>query len=130
MPNYLLDTNVLVRFLIGDVPDQRIQAKRWLEEAKSGKRKIFITNLVVAEAVFVLRRSYKMAFPWISEALKALVNEHWLQVENRELLNTALGFLADGKHFVDSYLLAMNRTLGYGILTFDKKFKKQAKDGS
>ncbi len=122
----VVDTNVLVRFLINDISDQRTKAREWLKDAEAGKLNIFVPALVVAETVFVLRVSYKMPFFEISEALEALVNERWLEVEDRELVNLALKFSADGRHFVDSYLLALNQIFGYEILTFDKKLKKHA----
>lgn len=124
MGTQTIDTNVLVRFLINDIPLQQSLAREWLEEAKSGKRDIFVPSLVVAESIFVLKKFYKMGYWEIFEAVEALVNERWLKVENREVLNLALSFFAKGKHFVDSYLLALKQMFGYEILTFDKKLKK------
>ena len=33
----LLDTNVLLRFLVGDSPAQKVQAEKWFAEAEKGK---------------------------------------------------------------------------------------------
>lgn len=45
-----LDTNVLLRFLLGDVPDQHRQAKALINEPKIWH----VSNLAIAEIVFVL----------------------------------------------------------------------------
>lgn len=122
----VLDTNVLVRFLVRDIPDEYSLAEAWFKEAESGQREVFIPAMVVAESVFVMGSAYKKPFGEIAEALRIFISQKWLKVEHRELLDDALEFYGTGKHFVDSYLLALKRTFGYEILTFDKKLKKQS----
>ncbi len=121
----VIDTNVLVRFLIGDGPSQFQLAKKWFTEAEYGQREIVIPAVVVAETVFVLQKFYKKPFGEIAEALKDLVIHNYLRVEQRSLLLAALKFYSEGKHFVDSYLLAICQQSGYELLTFDKQLKKQ-----
>jgi predicted nucleic acid-binding protein len=125
MQTQVLDTNVLVRYLVRDVPEQYHQAERWFKEAESGDREIFITAPVIAETVFVLQSIYQKSFTDIAEALRIFINQRWLKVEQRELLDDTLEIYGKGKHFIDSYLLAMKRTFGFDILTFDKKLKRQ-----
>lgn len=121
----VLDTNVLVRFLVGDVPAQQKLAEKWLAEAEAGHRHIFVPSLVIAETAFVLESFYKKSLAEIAEALGVVIGQRWLRVEQRELLERTLKFYAKGQHFVDSYLLATRQILGYGILTFDKRLHKQ-----
>ena len=54
MKKEILDTNVLLRFLVGDNKQQHQEAERWFKEAEQRKRKIVLVPLVVAETCFVL----------------------------------------------------------------------------
>lgn len=123
MPDFL-DTNVLVRFLTGDMPVQAQQAVTWFLEAEKGKRDIAVSSLIVAETCFVLESFYKKSRLEIAEALSVFLSQRFLQVEQREVLLDALDDYKQGRHFVDSYLLALSRNFSGQILTFDKKLKK------
>ncbi len=126
MQTYLLDTNVLVRFLVGDVPEQYNLAKEWFALAESGQREILISSLVIAESIYVLRRVYKKTHMEVSEVMQGVISQRWPKVDEREMLRLALKVYGRGIHFVDGYLLATGQTLGFKILTFDKKLKKQS----
>ncbi|MBI4050766.1 MAG: PIN domain-containing protein [Candidatus Doudnabacteria bacterium] len=117
----ILDTNVLVRFLVGDVPKQKTQAEQWFAEGQKGKRDIVVNLLAVAEAVFVLESFYKLSRAKIAAAMKIFLSQRWLQIFEREILLEALTFYEQKRHFVDSYLIAWSRHNHAGILTFDKK---------
>ena len=55
----IIDTNNLVRLLVGDNKLQQKQAVSWFREAELGKRILLIKSVVVAEVVFVLESVYK-----------------------------------------------------------------------
>ena len=120
----VLDTNVLLRFIVGDNEAQQKQAEQWFREAEAGKRKIVVVPLVVAEACFVLESFYKKQREEIAQAVEVFVGQRWLQVENREALLNLWPWYAKGFHFVDSFLLAWSQAQGARVLTFDEKLKK------
>lgn len=115
----VLDTNVFVRYLVGDVKEQQERAIFWFKEASLGKRKILVKPIVVAEACFVLEKFYKKTRSEIAEALGVILCQRWLKVEDRASLLDALSFYEKGKHFVDSFLLAWSAKNKAKILTFD-----------
>ncbi len=121
----ILDTNVILRFLVGDEPEHQKSAKLWFGEAEKGRRRILILPLVVAEAVFVLESFYKKSRAEICEAMEVFLSQRWLIVEEREALLGTFKFYKQGLHFVDSHLLALARTRGGKVLTFDIKLKKK-----
>lgn len=123
--NEILDTNVLVRFLVGDVPAHQEQARQWFAEAEKGKRRIMITPLVIAETIFVLESFYKKLRPEIAKSVTVFLSQRWLVAPEREVLLAALGFYLQKIHFVDSYLLAWSETNHAEILTFDKDLKNR-----
>lgn len=124
MKNELLDTNVLVRFLVGDHAEHHAQAEKWFHEAEEGKRSIIVTALVIAETTFVLESFYKLQRSEIARALEVFVSQRWLKAEERTALRALWTHYRSGLHFVDSYLLARAELFGETLLTFDKELRR------
>jgi predicted nucleic acid-binding protein len=124
MSRSILDTNVLVRFLVGDNKAQKAQAETWFKEAELGKRAIVVTPLVIAEACFVIESFYRRKRVDIAQALEVFLSQRWLQINERGILLRLWPWYVSGFHFVDSFLLSWARTHGSNILTFDEKIKK------
>lgn len=123
----ILDTNVLLRFLVGDNAAQQKRAEHWLKEAADGKRIIIVSAIVIAEACFVLESFYRHSRGEIADALEVFLAERWLHVEDRDILLGIWPWYRQGAHFVDSFLCAKAQTENAEILTFDKKLSKQSK---
>lgn len=121
----ILDTNVILRFLVGDNKEQQKQAIEWFKEAESGKREIFIPIIVIAEASFVLESFYKKSRTEIASAMEVFLSQSWLKVENRKILTELWVWYRLGFHFVDSFLLSWSKSDKYKILTFDQQILKQ-----
>jgi predicted nucleic-acid-binding protein len=127
MKQELLDTNVLLRFLVGDNKKQQRQAELWFQEAENRKRKIIVAPLIIAEAAFVLESFYKKGRGEIADSLELFTSQRWLQVENREVIIHVWPWYIKGLHFVDSFLLAWIEVHEGGILTFDQQLRKKKK---
>ena len=121
----ILDTNVLLRFLVGDNQSQQTQAVQWFKEAEAGKRKIIVVPLVIAEACFVLESFYKKQRPEIAQALEVFVGERWLQVEDRGVLLKIWPHYLKNFHFVDSFLLSWSEVYETKLLTFDRQLQEK-----
>jgi predicted nucleic-acid-binding protein len=121
---YLLDTNVILRFLAGDIPKQQKQANLWFRQAETRKRKIIVSPIVIAESCFVLESFYKKKRIDIAEAFESFLSQKWLTVEYREVLLGVWKKYSLGQHFVDSFLLSYSEVHSYSLLTFDKAMQK------
>lgn len=119
-----IDTNVIIRFLVGDNTAQQKEAINWLQEAESGKRKIVVTPIIVAEVTFVLESFYKKNREEIADSLVVLLSQKWLDVQERSVLLSLWKFYSKGLHFVDSYLISTVQQNKGKILSFDKELKK------
>ena len=116
-----IDTNVVLRFLLDDIPTQTIKAKRIL----SGPP-VYVSDVVVTEVVYVLENSLGYGRKYVSSLLRVLMavpglvyNDHLLQdvlamYENRTALS-----------FVDCYVATEAKTFGSTLFTFDKKLQNQ-----
>jgi len=120
----LLDTNVLLRFLVGDNHKQQEEAKKWFAEGEKGKRKIIVKPLVVAETCFVLESFYKKERNEIADALEIFLSQKWLVVNERDILLGLLPYYRENRHFVDSYLLSYKKINQANILSFDKRLNR------
>ena len=121
---HLVDTNVLVRFLVKDNLPQFEQSKKWFQEAEMGKRKLLISVVVIAEVCYVLESVYNTKRSEIARVLEAFLEQTWFEVENREVLLSLWEDYTSGLHFVDSYLIAWSKMNEGGILTFDRQLSK------
>jgi predicted nucleic-acid-binding protein len=123
----IVDTNVILRFLVGDDKLQRKQALDWFKAAESGKRKLLIKPIVVAESCFVLESFYKKTRSDIAGSLETFLSQKWLMVDEREVLLSMWKWYRQDLHFVDSFLIAWASIHSSSVLTFDKRLIKGAK---
>lgn len=126
MENYILDTNVLVRFLVGDHKEHQESAQRWFASAENAKINIVIDPVVIAETAFVLESFYKLHRDHIASAMEVFLSQRWLDVREREALLDLWHYYREGLHFVDSYCLAWAQNAGMGVLSFDKKLRQRS----
>lgn len=121
----IVDTNIILRLLVGDDKELQTKAVSYFKEAESGKRKLVIIPLVVAEVCFVLESFYKKTREDIVDKLQVFLAARWLSVEERNSLLNTLPFYKKGFHFVDSFLISWVKNNGGSLLTFDKKLSKE-----
>src|SRR5438874_9584454 len=68
-----LDTNLLLRHLRADVPDQSPRATALIERIERSELEVRLSELVIFETVFTLQRSYKVAKNRIRDALLPII---------------------------------------------------------
>jgi predicted nucleic acid-binding protein len=56
----VIDTNVVLRYLLADHPEFFKRASQLMSEVQSGKRKAYLAESVAAECIFVLTKFYKV----------------------------------------------------------------------
>jgi predicted nucleic acid-binding protein len=126
MATYLLDTNVLVRYLTNDHAAHSKEVAALFGAAEKGRHRLVVTALVVAETAFVLRSFYRIEASRIADALRVLLSQRWITVEERPCLLAMLPAFAEGVHFVDAYLAARSQNEAVELYTFDKKLRGSA----
>lgn len=120
----ILDTNIILRFFVGDNKAQQNRSKLIFAEAEKGKRKLLVKPLVVAECCFVLESFYKKKRDQVASSFEVFLSQKWLAVEGREELLLMWNWYRKNFHFVDSYLLAWAKIKKSKIVSFDKKLLK------
>ncbi len=116
------DTNVVVRFLTGDEPEQYQKAHKLFEE-----KTVFLPDTVLLETAWVLRYSYDFDKEEIVKAFRELLGLPNIQVNDFQLLDNALDWIEDGLDFADALHLALSQETSI-LYTFDKRFSKRSSD--
>jgi predicted nucleic-acid-binding protein len=119
-----LDTNVVVRVLVGDDPAQTKKAERAFVEHASGGG-IFISTVVLAEVAWVLGAAYAWTRATIHARLGRLVRTRGVTFEDLELVQAALDEYENGKAELADYLIVGKaRSSGAMLLTFARRLAR------
>jgi predicted nucleic-acid-binding protein len=102
-----LDTNVLVRTLVGDDPDQLRSAQAALRKADL----IAITTPMLCECVWVLSRGYRLPPNDIANAIRSLIASGGVEA-NRPAIEAGLTAMDSGGDFADSVIAFEGASLG------------------
>jgi len=122
---YVLDTNLVVRFLTGDHPSMSVAAASLFEESAVGKVELLLESSIVAEAVFVLTGFYRRPRAEVADALRDLITGCRLRVANRRVIVTALErFKATSVDFPDALVAAVAADEGIPVASFDRDFDR------
>ena len=125
MKRYLLDTNVLLRFLLDDEKKLSAQARSLFQQAESGTCLLILTDVALAEAVWVLTSFYKVDSQVVAETLANVLGKPGIHCDNADILLDALKRFRDTKcDFFDCYLAALAAESGDGVASFDRDFRK------
>ncbi len=125
MKEYLLDANVLVRFLVQDHPKQSAAATQLFERAERHEVLLHLDGLAVAEAVYVLIGLYSRQRCDVVNALLAIIQNAGVETAEREIVTDALQrFGAMNVDFPDAWLAARAAQLGRPVASFDRDFDK------
>jgi predicted nucleic acid-binding protein len=113
-----VDTNILVRHLTGDPPEQAARSTRFLATADE----LLLADLVVAEVVYVLESFYEVPRASVAELVRAIVTFPAMVVLDPAALLRALEvYEVDRLDFAEAYLVAQAERSGVGVVaSFDR----------
>ena len=112
-----VDTNVLIRLVTRDDEKQTAAAEKFVSTGA------WVSNLVLAETVWVLSSLYELGKDKIIVAVHMLVNHAHLTIQDADVVEVALGRLRrrSAPEFSDCLVLEIARRAGHLSLgTFDR----------
>ena len=124
MTSCLVDTNILVRHIVGEPLDQARDSTAFLNSLGSGQITGSVPVTVLLEFVFTLERQYRATRSEVADALDRVLLLNGLTIENRLQLAEAIESYRERSNisFVDAYHCAMARSFHDGsIVSFDRK---------
>lgn len=121
-----LDTNVVVRYLVQDEPEQSAQAGAVID-ALTEKDRGFLSLVTVVELYWVLRRAYKLGVDACANLVDGLFDARELEMDQESIVRTALAASRDGRDFADAVKAELGRAAGcHHTVTFDRKASQSA----
>ena len=113
-----IDTNILVRHLTGEPPEQARRATAFL----AGANELLLADLVVAELVYVLESFYEVGREQVAELVRAVLGFSAAVVLDSALLLRAVEvYEVDRLDFAEAYLVASAEASGVGVIaSFDR----------
>lgn len=125
MSEVFLDTNIILRHFLQDIPEQSEKAGKIIEEIEKGERVGFLSVLVVNELIWILKRFYNLKRKvYIPQILKILqINNIKIVEIKKQILIAILEKMKKREvDFTDVYLhqIAGKRR----VLSFDQDFQK------
>jgi predicted nucleic-acid-binding protein len=125
-PHCTVDTNVLLRYLIGDVANQYEAARAMLAGLDGGEQPVFCDPATVVETVHALRKFYGFEPENIASTLLPLLEARGFVMPHKSRYIHALELYATTvPHFGDACACAaaMEQTEGR-LYSFDKKLSR------
>ena len=118
-----IDTNILVRYFVGDDPKQFALAKRFIEEELSRENAGFVSLVALAELSWVLVRLYDQTHEVVLGILRKLLDSAQIVVEEARSVEAAMQLPHD--EMGDALIHEVGRAKGCDFtITFDKKLAR------
>lgn len=121
----LIDTNLIVRYLVQDHDKHAKAAGRLFDACDRGDVVILVLPVVLAECVFVLESFYRHPRPDIASALGRLIASPGIEISDLTIHLDALNrYKETTVHFVDCLIAATAVAKNVPVSTFDQDFRK------
>lgn len=117
-----VDTNILVRHLTGDPADMAARASDYLAR----ESELLLTDLIVAETVYVLESFYETAREQLADAMRSLIAFDSVVTVDPALLLRALEVYEIHRiDFAEAYLVACAESTGVNVIaSFDRSIDR------
>jgi predicted nucleic-acid-binding protein len=118
-----LDTNVLVRIIVGDDERQAEKAERVLRSRCTPENPGFVNSILLCELAWTLDRTYGYSRAQIAGVMDRILENRGLRIEHADLVAAALRmYRSAAASFSDALLSEINLAAGCeATLTFDRK---------
>lgn len=121
----LVDTNLIVRYLVQDHDKHAKAAGKLFEACDRGDLVVVVLPVVLAECVFVLESFYGHTRVDIASALGRLISSPGVEISELTVHLDGLNrYKATRAHFVDCMIAAAAAANNVPVSTFDQDFRR------
>jgi predicted nucleic acid-binding protein len=120
----LVDTNLIVRYLVQDHEKHAKAAGKLFDACDRGDVVIVVLPAVLAECVFVLQSFYEHPRGDIASALGRLISSPGVEIDAAIHLDALDRYRKTKVHFVDCLIAATAATEDMPVASFDQDFRK------
>ena len=121
-----LDTNILVRMLVEDDPDQAEKVQKTIRWAEKQAVKLLVLSEVTIETVWVLESVYQCTREEIVRFLKKIIDTDTFVFPDFSVIMNAIDLYKTKGDFADFIIVGQSRVQqAEQMLSFDKKLQKR-----
>jgi predicted nucleic-acid-binding protein len=120
----LVDTNLIVRYLVQDHEKHAKAAGKLFDACDRGDVVIVVLPAVLAECVFVLESFYEHPRGDIASALGRLISSPGVEIDAAIHLDALDRYRKTKVHFLDCLIAATAATENMPVASFDQDFRK------
>ena len=122
----LIDTNVLVRFLIGEQGTKYIGLSDFFESLENGSIRVELKLIVLFQTIFVLNSYYSVPKDKIADSILDLVSFRGIRIRDKKTVQQAIvTWKETNLEIVDCYLIACLKNDAQHLLySYDQDFDK------
>jgi predicted nucleic-acid-binding protein len=117
-----VDTNILLRLLVHDDPDQQHRVREHIIKAHHAGGRLFVPQVVIQELIWVLRTGRHIPKEEVVKAVDGVLSIPVWEIENGARMAKALQIYEEHNvDFTDACLAAISHEKGVeGVLSFDR----------
>lgn len=121
-----VDTNIFLRFLTADLPDQAERCAALIQRLRDGQEVAHVSPLAVAEVIWTLERFYRLSKPEVVARVSPLLKLKGFRVAGKEVFLKSLTLYAEKNiSFTDAYIaVQMERAGSEEIYSYDRDFDR------
>jgi predicted nucleic acid-binding protein len=102
-----VDANILLRFLTGEPQDHAERTRMLFERISQGQERVLLDEVILAEVVWTLNKTYRRSKQDVAADLLALLSEDGIVCDDKGVLSRAMTFFASlNLSFADALLAA------------------------
>jgi predicted nucleic-acid-binding protein len=121
----VLDTNVILRYLLNDHPQHFQLAQLFMAKVITGETTVYIPDSVLSECIYVLLKVYKVPKIKTCEILTKLLNYQGVSEINRDILVSSYKLFSEHTvDIVDTIVHATAKYQHWDVFSFDQDMKK------
>ncbi len=125
MKGYILDSNIILRYIVNENTTINIKARGYFEEASNDQLVLIIDNIVIAEVIWVLKSFYKSTKDDIYNSIKIVLTHKNIKMTNKNLILESLEFFySHNLSYIDCYLHCLAKSKNIALATFDAQLAR------
>lgn len=124
----IVDTNVLLRVILDEPSDNFVKAKKIIDGIERGRLLAIVSELVIAECIWVLMSVYKKTKSEILPIITELILRDNFEIRDKDVIAQSMEvFEQHNISWIDSYLYCLSKNTNTELITFDVKLNKLCK---
>ncbi len=122
----VLDANILLRYLLDDVPELTDRCEALLLRVQRGEETVWLPDIALADVIWTLRSFYKRSKAEIRDILLPILSLRGIHLRDRAVIFHALILFAEENiDFSDALIAAEMLARGYTeIYSYDRHFDR------